>query len=152
MVLYARLFLQITPKLRFFTVDSCTRTMIGSPDVVMSGKNCKAFSHKMCHGQDKENFNPNRSSPFASSLIQVELKPELLRETSPDWNLELEAKLLIVEGNIGVGKTTLTQKLADKLGYRIFLEPTTENPYLGMCLCVPSVLFDNLYLKLILFS
>ena len=113
--------------------------MIGSPDVVMSGKNCKAFSHKIC--QDKENFNPNKSSPFASrknGLIQVEVKPELLRETSPDWDLELEAKLLIVEGNIGVGKTTLTQKLADKLGYRIFLEPTTENPYLGMCFCVHS--------------
>ena len=41
------------------------------------------------------------------------------------------SKLLVVEGNIGVGKTTLAKKLADTLGYKMVLEPTSENPYLG---------------------
>ena len=41
------------------------------------------------------------------------------------------AKLLIVEGNIGVGKTTLARKLADELNYKLYLEPTVENPFLG---------------------
>ena len=41
------------------------------------------------------------------------------------------AKLLIVEGNIGVGKTTLARKLACELNYKLYLEPTVENPFLG---------------------
>lgn len=39
-------------------------------------------------------------------------------------------QLIIVEGNIGVGKSTLSCQLARKLNYRVFLEPTTKNPYL----------------------
>ena len=42
-------------------------------------------------------------------------------------------KLLIVEGNIGVGKSTLTQAIANELNYKLFLEPATENPFLGRC-------------------
>ncbi len=38
---------------------------------------------------------------------------------------------LVVAGNIGVGKSTLTEKLAAKLGWKPFLEPHTENPYLA---------------------
>ena len=37
--------------------------------------------------------------------------------------------LVVVEGNIGAGKTTLIQGLKEK-GYRVFLEPTVTNPYL----------------------
>jgi len=40
-------------------------------------------------------------------------------------------KLIILEGNIGVGKTTLACQLARKLNYKLFLEPTTKNPYLA---------------------
>ncbi len=40
-------------------------------------------------------------------------------------------KLMIVEGNIGVGKTTLAKKLAKHLNYKLYLEPAAENPYLG---------------------
>lgn len=86
--------------------------MIGDPDVVLG-------SPKAC----------GRTLALEASRERI----EMLREDPEmaDWDFELKAKLLIVEGNIGVGKTTLTKKLAEKLDYRIFLEPTTENPYLG---------------------
>lgn len=37
---------------------------------------------------------------------------------------------IAVEGPIGVGKTTLANKLARSLGYSALLEPATENPFL----------------------
>ena len=39
-------------------------------------------------------------------------------------------RLVIVEGNIGVGKSTLARKMAKELGCTLFMEPTVENPYL----------------------
>lgn len=35
-----------------------------------------------------------------------------------------------IAGNIGVGKTTLTQALAQQLGWRSYFEPVINNPYL----------------------
>ncbi len=40
-------------------------------------------------------------------------------------------KLIIIEGNISAGKSTLTRELAQALGYRVFLEPTSTNPFLA---------------------
>lgn len=37
---------------------------------------------------------------------------------------------IAIAGNIGVGKSTLTKKLAEHYGWKAFLEPVTENPYL----------------------
>ena len=42
-----------------------------------------------------------------------------------------KCKLIVVEGNIGVGKSTLARGLAAQLQYKLFLEPTAENPFLG---------------------
>ena len=39
-------------------------------------------------------------------------------------------KYLVLAGNIGAGKSTLVQLLADRLGFRPYFEPVTENPYL----------------------
>ncbi len=39
-------------------------------------------------------------------------------------------KFVAVAGNIGVGKTTLVQKLCDDLGWTPFFEPESDNPYL----------------------
>lgn len=36
----------------------------------------------------------------------------------------------VVAGNIGSGKTTLTQKLAQRLGWKPFFESVSDNPYL----------------------
>ncbi|MBS1261971.1 MAG: Deoxyadenosine/deoxycytidine kinase [Calditrichaeota bacterium] len=37
---------------------------------------------------------------------------------------------IAVAGNIGVGKTTVTRKIADSLGWRPYFEPVIDNPYL----------------------
>jgi deoxyadenosine/deoxycytidine kinase len=39
-------------------------------------------------------------------------------------------KCIIIEGNIGVGKSTLTKQLADHYKGRAFYEPVNSNPYL----------------------
>ena len=38
---------------------------------------------------------------------------------------------IAIAGNIGAGKSTLTRKLADALGWEPFFEANTENPYLS---------------------
>jgi deoxyadenosine/deoxycytidine kinase len=40
-------------------------------------------------------------------------------------------KFIAVAGNIGVGKSTLVEKLCARLGWEPFYEPVTENPYLA---------------------
>ncbi len=40
-------------------------------------------------------------------------------------------KFVAVAGNIGVGKSTLVQKLCKRLGWDPFYEPVAENPYLA---------------------
>ena len=37
---------------------------------------------------------------------------------------------LAIAGNIGVGKTELTDRLAAELGWRVYYEPVIDNPYL----------------------
>jgi len=45
---------------------------------------------------------------------------------------------IAVEGAIGVGKTTLTQKLADKLGIPTFFEQVDDNPFIELFYRDPS--------------
>lgn len=122
----------------FSSSNSARAMMIGHPDVMESNKEnyppgFGGLKPKTFCSQPKSQ---RVLGPLRSRENVAPARPEL-----PSWECDLKkAKLLIVEGNIGVGKTTLTKKLADKLGYRIFLEPTTENPYLGM-----SVLPHGLY-------
>ena len=40
-------------------------------------------------------------------------------------------KFIAVEGPIGVGKTTLSSKLAESLGYEVILEEPSQNPFLS---------------------
>ncbi len=56
-----------------------------------------------------------------------------MRSMVSDHGLEMEPgkKFVAVAGNIGVGKSTLVERLADKLGWDPFYEPVGENPYLA---------------------
>jgi len=42
----------------------------------------------------------------------------------------MNKKFIAISGNIGIGKSTLTKKLAEHYGLTPYLEPVTENPYL----------------------
>lgn len=44
----------------------------------------------------------------------------------------MSAQLIVIEGLIGVGKSTLTRDLAKKLNYLVCEEPVAENPYLKL--------------------
>lgn len=52
------------------------------------------------------------------------------REVTSPSNTEESGNIVLVEGNIGIGKTTLCRELADRLKYKAFFEPAAENPYL----------------------
>lgn len=41
------------------------------------------------------------------------------------------AHFIAIAGNMGVGKSTLTQLLATRLGWKAYLEPVVDNPYLS---------------------
>ena len=43
----------------------------------------------------------------------------------------MSGKLVLVAGNIGTGKTSLTERLGDRLGWRTAYESVIDNPYLG---------------------
>ncbi|MGE5124435.1 MAG: deoxynucleoside kinase, partial [Acidobacteriaceae bacterium] len=40
-------------------------------------------------------------------------------------------RLIIVAGNIGVGKTSLAERLSERLGWRCAFESVADNPYLA---------------------
>lgn len=44
--------------------------------------------------------------------------------------MEKSGYLVGIAGNIGVGKTTLTRKMAEKLGWKSYFESVIDNPYL----------------------
>ncbi|EGG17957.1 deoxyguanosine kinase [Cavenderia fasciculata] len=48
------------------------------------------------------------------------------------------ANIIILEGNISAGKTYLCNKLGELLNYKVFLEPTTTNPFLEQFYKEPS--------------
>ena len=56
------------------------------------------------------------SSPFSREAI-----------TKP---VTKKGKLIVIEGNIGVGKSTLATNLSAELSYKVFVEPALDNPYL----------------------
>lgn len=67
-------------------------------------------------------FSPSNST-LTAAMIGLRSKESNTATCKP--------QLVIVEGNIGVGKSTLSCQLARKLNYRVFLEPSAKNPYLA---------------------
>lgn len=54
------------------------------------------------------------------------------RGTGPEIPLKIKDNLfVVVAGNIGSGKTTLTQKLSDRLGWKPYYESVSDNPHLA---------------------
>jgi deoxyguanosine kinase len=47
--------------------------------------------------------------------------------------------IIIIEGNIGAGKSTLSKQLAASMRYALFQEPTTGNPYLEKYYSQPKI-------------
>ncbi|MBI3160719.1 MAG: deoxynucleoside kinase [Chloroflexi bacterium] len=43
----------------------------------------------------------------------------------------MKKRLILVAGNIGVGKTSITQRLGERLGWETGYESVADNPYLG---------------------
>lgn len=104
--------------------------MIGSPDVLLS-ENMEA-GRLSCKGSLET---PTR--PVLNNLdinVRRPIRYSSSKMIDSRFSRLGEGKLVIVEGNIGVGKTTLTQKLAADLDYKVFLEPSTDNPFLGICI------------------
>ena len=48
-----------------------------------------------------------------------------------DVQIELTQHLVLVAGNIGAGKTSLTERLGARLGWRTAFESVSDNPYLA---------------------
>jgi len=44
--------------------------------------------------------------------------------------MQIQHRYIVVEGPIGVGKTSLTKKLGDSLGNELLLEKAEENPFI----------------------
>jgi len=63
----------------------------------------------------------------------VKLKPEIKPQESFIFQRKerlFSTNFIAVAGNMGVGKTTLTQHLEDRFGWNTFFEPQERNPYL----------------------
>ena len=74
---------------------------------------------------------PCRYQCFKFSLSSSVANTTMIGSKSTGQIASTFPQLVIVEGNIGVGKSTLACQLARQLNYRVFLEPTTKNPYLA---------------------
>ena len=53
--------------------------------------------------------------------------------------------VIILEGNISAGKTSLARDLGYLLDYHVFLEPTVTNPYLEKFYAGIVMLFDFVF-------
>ena len=65
--------------------------------------------------------NAQRAAGVTGGIEAIERQNERLQNAP---------RYIAVEGPIGVGKTTLSRRLAETLGYPLLLEPASENPFL----------------------
>jgi pantothenate kinase-related protein Tda10 len=60
-------------------------------------------------------------------------------ERLPSTVYTMTKPIIIIEGNIGAGKSTLSKQLAASMRYALFQEPTTGNPYLEKYYSQPKI-------------
>lgn len=60
----------------------------------------------------------------------LEISGQITRKVAHAAEQHILPRYIAVEGPIGVGKTTLAQRISDALRYPLLLEPVTENPFL----------------------
>ncbi len=46
-------------------------------------------------------------------------------------NVEMTKRMIVVAGNIGAGKTSLTERIGQRLGWQMAFESVADNPYLA---------------------
>jgi len=68
-------------------------------------------------------LSPQRIATIINRNFHFYIKP-------PSISKMYKPALIILEGNISAGKTSLSRDLGKLLGYHVFLEPTITNPYL----------------------
>ena len=98
--------------------------MIGTPDVVETNK------ARLLLSRSPESADANSPEKRRLEKARLLIKQKLQLNPPPASEKQFSPRLVIIEGNIGVGKSTLARKLSEELGYALFLEPTVENPYL----------------------
>jgi tRNA A37 threonylcarbamoyladenosine biosynthesis protein TsaE len=69
----------------------------------------------------------------------AQFKTRCLFERLPSTVYTMTKPIIIIEGNIGAGKSTLSKQLAASMRYALFQEPTTGNPYLEKYYSQPKV-------------
>lgn len=82
------------------------------------------------HHQNQNNnhfqHNHHGDQHLDKRVNNIETQLQFHQSSSPK-----DKAFIIVSGNIGSGKTTLTKKLAKHLGWDCYLEPVQQNPYLA---------------------
>lgn len=82
----------------------------------------------ICENCETFLFIPNKYCIFAVCRIGTCLEPASF--CIQDSILNIRKMYIAVAGNIGSGKTTLTKMLSKHYGWKQYLEPVAENPYI----------------------
>lgn len=82
-------------------------------------------------GDDSDSLQRDgKMTTFVQQAVSLDVTMELTASSRQRLVGHDLPKFIAVEGPIGVGKTTLANRLAQTLQYPILLEPSTENPFL----------------------
>lgn len=65
-----------------------------------------------------------------SASVSLDISGQITRKIAHAAEHGNLPRYVAIEGPIGVGKTTLAQRLGETFGYPLLLEPVTENPFL----------------------
>ena len=87
----------------------------------------------------RDNFCTFNLRGFELCKDHCTVQTRCLFERLPSTVYTMTKPIIIIEGNIGAGKSTLSKQLAASMRYALFQEPTTGNPYLEKYYSQPKV-------------